>query len=467
MTMFASRWHGARAQLAVLAALAVYFLVWPVWRIGFPIEIDRNEGWNAYWADAAAGLFLHAPAAPLYPAADTLLVNNYPPLSFYVVGGLAQMLGGDAVYVGRALSLAAVLGLGVLIAAVIRQLGGGLLGAAAGGLWFVATMARAYSAYVGMNDPQLAGHFLMMGALVWFLSREARGASVVAPVIAMAAAGFYKHNIIGVPVTALMWLALKDWRRAVWPAAIGAGAAAAGLAVCAALYGDAFLANLLTPRGYHLMRAVNGVGRLQWIAPALALWAVWAAAEPASRAARFTMLFVAVSFVAFFAQATGDGIGDNSHFDLVIATAAGLGLAFDRAGKTAFGRRHGEAAARAVIVLVVAVRLLANLRIMEPALVLFSPDYRAQYFINAQVVRDEAARIAQIPGPVACGGLMVCRLAGKPFVYDAFRAEMLVATGASGGLDTDGLMRAHGITEDRGDPRTGIGVLFRPIAFRR
>jgi hypothetical protein len=457
MIKLAMRWPGSRAQIAILAALALYFLVWPLWRIGFPIEIDRNEGWNAYWADAA---FPHA--TPLYPAVDTLLVNNYPPLSFYAVGLIAQVSGIDAVYVGRALSLLAVLGLGVLIAATIRQLGGGRAGAAVGGLWFVATMARSYSAYVGMNDPQLAGHFLMTGALVWFLAREARGRSVAAPVLAMAAAGFYKHNIVAVPVTALMWLALKDWRRAVLPAAIGAGAAAAGLALCAAVYGDAFLANLLTARGYHLMRAVTGIGRLQWIAPALVLWGIWVAAEPASRAARFTMLFVAIGFAAFFAQATGDGIGDNSHFDLVIATAVGLGMAFDRAGKTTFGRRYGETAARAVIVLAVAVRLLATARI-EPALVLFDPGYRDQYFVNAQVVRDEAARIAQIPGPVACAGLMMCRLAGKPFSYDAFRAEMLVAAGASGGLDLAGLKRAHGLTEVDVDPRTGIGWLFRKI----
>src|SRR5260370_13185033 len=94
-----------RAQIALLAVLAVYFMVWPVWRVGFPIEIAQNEGWNAYHADAAMG------AAPLYPPTDTLIVNNYPPLSFYVVGGLAQVFG-DALYVGRALSLMAVGALG-------------------------------------------------------------------------------------------------------------------------------------------------------------------------------------------------------------------------------------------------------------------------------------------------------------------------------------------------------------------
>jgi hypothetical protein len=447
----ATRW-----QIAVLALLAMYFMVWPLWRLGFPIEIAQNEGWNAYHADAAMG------AGPLYPATSTLIVNNYPPLSFFVVGGLAQVFG-DALYVGRVLSLLAVAGLAVLIAGVIRQLGGGGAAAAVGALWFVAVMARSFTRFVGMNDPQLVGHVLMMGALNWFLVREARGKSPVPPILAMAAAGFYKHNIAAVPLTALTWLALKDWRRAVVPFAAGAAAAALGLAICVAVYGDAFLANLLTPRPYRVMRAINGLGRLQWILPALVLWGIWEFAEPASRAARFTAVFVAVGFAVFMVQWSGEAVLDNAQFDLVIATAIGLGLAFDRAGKTPFGQRHGVAAARTVVVLVVATRLLATLRV-EPALVMFSADYRAQYFANAQVVRDDAARVAAIPGPVACDFKVVCRLAGKPFAFDDFRAEMLVATGASGGLDVEGLIRAHGQTHFPGDPRDGIEVLFRSMA---
>lgn len=445
-----------RVQIALLALLAAYFMVWPVWRAGFPIEIAQNEGWNAYHADAAMG------AAPLYPPTDTLIINNYPPLSFYVVGAVAQVFG-DALYVGRVLSLLAVAGLGGLIAKVILQLGGGRAGAAVGALWFIAVMARSFNRFVGMNDPQLVGHVLMMGALVWFLASEARGKSVVPPILAMAAAGFYKHNIVAVPLTALLWLAIKDWRRASAPIVIGAGAAALGLLICIAVYGDVFLANLLTARPYRVMRAINGLGRLQWILPALVLWGIWVAAEPKSRAARFTMLFVASAFAAYLLQWSGEAILDNAQFDLVIGTAVGLGLAFDRAGATAFGRRHGATVARAVVMLVVVVRLVATLRI-EPALVLFDPDYRAQYFANAEVVREEAARIAKITGAVACDYKVVCRLAGKPFSYDDFRAEMLVATGASHGLDEQGLMRAHGLTYVRNDPRGGIKALFRTMA---
>src|SRR5512132_1468179 len=86
-----------------IAALAALFLVWPVWRAFLPLEIWGNEGWNAYHADAAMR------GAGLYPPPDGLVANNYPPLSYFLIGWLGQLFG-DPLYVGRALSLLATLG---------------------------------------------------------------------------------------------------------------------------------------------------------------------------------------------------------------------------------------------------------------------------------------------------------------------------------------------------------------------
>src|SRR5260370_19821013 len=107
----------------------------------------------------------------------------------------------------------------------------------------------------------------MMGALVWFMAGEGAAKSVVPPILAMAAAGFYKHNIAAVPLTAVIWLAIKDWRRAVVPIAVGAGAAALGLMICVAIYGDVFLANLFAARALSRVPAINRLRRLPWILP--------------------------------------------------------------------------------------------------------------------------------------------------------------------------------------------------------
>jgi hypothetical protein len=57
------------ALLAVIALIAAYFMIWPVWRAWFPLEIGPTDGWNAYFQDLAFG-------PGLYPAADALVTNN-------------------------------------------------------------------------------------------------------------------------------------------------------------------------------------------------------------------------------------------------------------------------------------------------------------------------------------------------------------------------------------------------------
>ena len=146
------------ALIWALALLAALFLVWPVWRAFLPLEIWGNEGWNAYHADAAIR------GAQLYPPPDGLVANNYPPLSFYLVGALARLFG-DALYVGRALSILATLGIGVAAFMVVRHFGGSRAASLIAGLWFVATMARFFEYYVGMNEPQLLGQLIMVWGL--------------------------------------------------------------------------------------------------------------------------------------------------------------------------------------------------------------------------------------------------------------------------------------------------------------
>ena len=63
------------------AALTVaMLLVPPISLIAERFSTNPNEGWNAFQAMRALG------AGPLYPPPGGLTGNNYPPLSFYIVG---------------------------------------------------------------------------------------------------------------------------------------------------------------------------------------------------------------------------------------------------------------------------------------------------------------------------------------------------------------------------------------------
>ncbi|MEI6417409.1 MAG: hypothetical protein WCO92_06785, partial [Verrucomicrobiota bacterium] len=89
-------------SVLLLSCIAFFSFVWPCYRAFLPIMVNTNEGWNAFFADAAMGKM------PLYPSLDRLITNNYPPLSFYVVGGFGKLFGGP-ILAGRILSLIAII----------------------------------------------------------------------------------------------------------------------------------------------------------------------------------------------------------------------------------------------------------------------------------------------------------------------------------------------------------------------
>ncbi len=405
----------------MLGILAGVYCAWPIWRAGFPLEIDVNEAWNAYHADAASG------SRPLYPDADALITNNYPPLSFYWVA-LVSKLGLDALYVGRALSILAVAAISASAAVCIRGLGASRISAVVGGLWFLATTARFFDGYVGMNDPHLPATGLMIVALVWFLARHRRERSVEPAVLLMVIAGFYKHSLVATPAAALLWLTSLHWRLGLRATLVGIGAAGFGLALCVFAFGPSFADQLLSPRYYSVVRSLHLLGRLQWIAPALLLCLIWSWRASGTESNRFVRIYIGVAFAAFFLQSGGDGVDDNAQFELAVATALGLGLAFDTASQI-FGLDESKVdRARAAILAALIARLLLSTR-LEPYLVLASPEYRNLFPANAEIAKQETQRIRAIPGAVYCTISIVCRFAGKPFVLDRFAMEQRVKIG--------------------------------------
>jgi hypothetical protein len=182
----------ARSTVYITALLlaAAYFLAWPIWRAQFLIEIWFTESWNAYWQDAAAAWL------PIYPPPESLIGNNYPPLSFYAVAILGKLSGIDNLFVGRILSFVALAAIAVEVLLAVRVLTGGCVGAVVAAFWYLAMMARNSTVYVGANDPQIAGLAIMGAALVWFLYPWKRKQPPTPTLFFMIVAGFWKHNNI-------------------------------------------------------------------------------------------------------------------------------------------------------------------------------------------------------------------------------------------------------------------------------
>jgi hypothetical protein len=138
------------ATLAALVTVTTTCVAWLWWRATFSLEIDGNEAWNAWHSNDAFTPSL------LYPPADSLTNDNYPPLSFLILRSISPLFT-NAIEAGRFLSILSVLATGGAVFACARKLDAEPLAATVGGVWFVATIAQAFTVYAGMNDPALLG----------------------------------------------------------------------------------------------------------------------------------------------------------------------------------------------------------------------------------------------------------------------------------------------------------------------
>jgi len=444
----------------LLLVLAAWYFLWPAYRVFLNVEIDTNEGWNAYFADAALGRM------PLYPSPEKLITNNYPPVSYYIVGGLGRLLG-DPILAGRLLSLTATLAIGAAVAVAIRALGGDRAGAGVGAAFFVATMSHFCERYVGMDDPQMLAQALMTAGFAAFLRAEAKDRSCLAPILLMGFAGFVKHNIIAMPLTAFLWLGFHRPREAVKCAAVAGVGVALGFALCFALYGREFFANMLFSRQYSWKLSLQAARDLKPLVVALAAsialgWAQWR-----DRGVRLCLLFIVAALGADFMQRSGAGVDLNAGFDLMIAASLGVGLAFTHAGRAPRWRGLSPGTLQGGLALAICLRFLisqiddAN----RPFRLLFDPSFKTEIATRETAMAAMIARVQATPGSVMCTNY-VCYRAGKPFAIDKFNATQRMITGALPRDALKSLIASGQLTEVDSDPRGNWGQPLRAVTPR-
>jgi len=438
------------AAMLVLVALALIYFAWPAYRAFLPLSIENGGAWNAYQAD-----FIRA-GLPLY-SFDDFITNNYPPLSFYLLDALSAVTGVDVLYVGRVLCLVATVAAALAVWACVRSLGGSQLGATLAAVWWLATAAKWYSVWVGRNNPHLVALALMTGCLAYILRNPKSDRALIA-VALMAVAGFYKHSLVAIPIAALLWLTLHDRRRGLLATLIGVGTVAVGLAVCGALFGAAFFHDMLLPRVYHISRGFGHISLTQYVAPAMIIAVIWAICRWQTPAGRFVVFFIAIALVTYMGQSLGEGVANNAIFELTVAAAIGLGCAFGDLDAIPKVRSWGLERTQVVVVCILIVRFLLSQHV-APYLFVFSLSFHAGLNERMAIMKAETARIAAIPGPVACDYELACRFAGKPFVFDPFVVGQEVATGRISQRDVDARIKNMKLCFEKIDPRVDVADL--------
>ena len=399
-----------RALTAVVAATALLCAL-GLWRAvaaaGLAVPLDPNEGWNAYHAWAATH------GGPLYPGPHSYMINNYPPLSFYVVGALGSVLG-DNIVAGRIVSLLSLGSVAAGLFAAARRMGCTPTTALFAPLFLIADLIVT-SDYVGMDDPQMLAHAVAMAGFLLLLRERLIWAALL-----FVTAAFVKHNVVAMPIAATAWLVLHDRRAALRFAATGLAALLAGLALFNLIYGSGLLAHLITARNYSL--SMLGGLLAAWLAASAVPLAAVGALAMVRRRDRFVQLaalYLAVATAIGVAFLGGAGIDVNVLFDADIALALGLALTLDRLAQ---GWR-GPVVALACVLPLLPI-LWANEEARDPGY-WFHPLRQERVEARADIALLEARK-----GPAMCEMLSFCYWAHKPAEVDMFNIGQAFDTGA-------------------------------------
>jgi hypothetical protein len=389
--------------------LAAIHLALPLASVPRLAPLNYNEGWNAYHAEAVLS------ERPLYPPPGDLFPNNYPPLSFAVIALLARVLG-DPILSGRLLSLVSFLAIVVELILLGRRAGGSLGHGLFTGALFAALLAAAFGDYVGIDDPQLFAHALVLGGLVLVAggrtTQRLGGAALL-----MVLGGLVKHNLVAVPLAVTCWLWARDRQVFRLWLILSGGAAAAALLALWLLFGSDVFAAILARRDASLL--IGARVAAEWLpslaAPLaiglLALREAWRDPD-----ARLLALYAGFSLVLGLVFLTGEGVGYNVLFDLTIALSL-LGV-FLLA-------RDGRAIPAAAVGLAL---LLGPLIRMPAALVALPSGLADLRKIDAASWQD-VNYLTPFEGPVLCETLALCFWAGKPPTVDLFNSQQAFRAG--------------------------------------
>jgi hypothetical protein len=402
-------------SVGVFSLLALLSFVWPCYRSFLSIMVNTNEGWNAFFADAAMG------EMPLYPSLDRLITNNYPPLSFYFVGSLGRVLG-DTILAGRLLSLVAVITIAFFIGKIVRQWGGSLQAAAVGAAYFIATLSLSFRWYVGVNDPQLLAQAIMIVGFYLFLKALQQDAHYWFPLLIMVTAGFFKHNIITLPLSAMIGLVLWGrWRRCSFCALFSLGLILIGLTCCYLSYGNDFFYNLLTPRAWIVAKAADALGDLRSLVIGMLLWLFIAWRERHQRVVQLVSMMMLVALTIGFLQRLGSGVFVNAQFDLIVVISIAVGIGFQLLPE----KKRAWWQLVWILPLIVAALFSPNLFSFTQ---IFSQQGQAAIAEEEQTMKLLIEEVQTSPVDLFCESYITYR-ANKPFVVDAFNVEERIKAG--------------------------------------
>jgi len=385
--------------------LAVIATAWyPLHAITALPSQSYNEGWNAYRQSMALA------GQPLYPVRPALWTTNYPFLSFHLIAFLSGTKAG-MVRTGRIICFAALIATALLAGSSIAAVTASRPAARYAGLSLFAGLACFYGAGRAVNDPEMLSlAFASLGLFAYFKSRH-RAAWIILAAIAFALSLFTKHDLIALPLSVAITLAITRNHRALAIfCAAGLTASAVLLALTFHLDGRYFFSALVQPRAYESRNLIaETLHYLLHFAVPLLLAASLLIRDPATphRAFLLTLLVCSNLLAIFFSG--GDGVAANIFFAPALADLLACVIALRQL------QRHPGRGFQAALILTTLAALA-----MLPAQLRTDLANTARRPAATQAARLAIAALAAHPGPAICEDLLLCFNAGKPIGYDPY-----------------------------------------------
>ncbi len=397
-------------------------LIWfPLRRTFANVEINYNEGWNAYRAAMVAS------GIPLYgtPPHGFGTGTAYPPLSFHLIGWLGTPSTFTAI--GRWVSLISLMATGIFVSLIVRRAGGSRQTAVFSFLLYVIGIALLRPDRIGMNDPQLLGEALSVAGLYFYFRNPDSNRHLCVSALLFCLAGFTKPNLLAFPAAVAIDLLLRSRRAfATWA---GAMVLCAGFltAVTLLIDGRYFPIHLMGGGGRAYSYSMGWSGYHKYVEKfqtLLVIGTAWSIC--AFRSRRVLASAFVLSHVLAFLLAGGSGVDLNIFFNALAATAIACGIAlcdiiFATAGLRPAVLNSTAALMFGFLFISIMTFVPGQLR-RDREMIRVLPAHESEFNSAVDFMKTR-------PGPALCESLLLCYEAGKPFEYEPYSVRDLLRTG--------------------------------------
>ncbi|WP_130732653.1 hypothetical protein [Komagataeibacter xylinus] len=402
--------------LFFLILSSISAVLFPFFEIFTHIPLAQNEGWNAYQIDRV----INPALGPLYPDPQNgLIFNNYPPLSFYIVGYFSKYVTHDVMVAGRIVSFLFMTASCFLCSLCVKSLGGKPIGIILS--FFIPFLYTAlyFRWWFATNDPQWVSIFFVLISLFISINcmksnKDDRYFYICLAAFFSVVAGTAKHNELSIPLSITIILFLYD-RKIFYTWCISGIVFTALAFLCLdAILGHNMIEDVFFhPRVMSLSYLKSIQVSLGWMATLYIASIPCLFAMKDKKLRNVIAIIFTVCLVLGICQRAGEGVSDNAQIDTLIALAIVIGM-----GVSIFPEKWQGYRTPSMI-------LLTIVSIAPPAIksITHLPgNIKKIQQIPAQQKRWDAIynMISSDPRPSACRMLSICYWAGQPYTVDMF-----------------------------------------------